>query len=79
MTWHSEWMPRLQKFSKKSCQALSSWNRTCEEVGSEEVDAPEWRESISTNTLYEGVDYWYYALINKSLLEMFSLLFCLLA
>ena len=36
------------------------------------------RNSIPINTLYREVDYCY-ALINKSLLEMFSLLFCLLA
>ena len=35
------------------------------------------RNSIPINTLYREVDYCY-ALINKSLLEMFSLLFCLL-
>ena len=37
------------------------------------------RNSIPINTLYREVDYYYYVLINKSLLEMFSLLFCLLA
>ena len=44
MTWRSEWMPRHEKFSKKSLQALSSWNQTWDGVGStkgEEEDAPE--------------------------------------
>ena len=36
-------MPRLQKFSKKSFQALSSRNRIEEGVGLEEEDAPERR------------------------------------
>ena len=36
------------------------------------------RNSIPINTLYKGVDYYCYMLIDKSLLEMFSLLFCLL-
>ena len=43
MTWRFEWMPHLEKFFEKSYQALSSRNRTYEGVGSEEVDAPEWR------------------------------------
>ena len=34
-------MPYLQKFSEKSLQAPSSWNRTEEGVGSEEEDASE--------------------------------------
>ena len=34
-------MPRLEKFSEKSFQALSSQNCTWEGVGSEEEDAPE--------------------------------------
>ena len=33
-------MPRLEKFFQKSCQALSSWNRTCKGVGLEGEDAP---------------------------------------
>ena len=37
------------------------------------------RNYVPINTLYRGVDYGCYVLINKSLLEMFSLLFCLLA
>ena len=41
-TWHSEWMSRWEKFSEKSVQALSSWNRTWEGVESE-VDALERR------------------------------------
>ena len=36
-------MPRQEKFSKKSDLAFSSWNQTCEGVGSEEVDALEQR------------------------------------
>ena len=36
-------MPRLEKFSEKSCWVLSSWNRIKEGVGLEEVDAPERR------------------------------------
>ena len=36
------------------------------------------RNYISINTLYREVDYYYDVLINKSLLERFSLLFCLL-
>ena len=36
-------MPRLQKFSKKSFRAFSSWNRIEEGVGLEEEDAPERR------------------------------------
>ena len=31
-------MPRLEKFSEKSCWVLSSWNRIKEGVGLEEVD-----------------------------------------
>ena len=46
MTWHSEWMPRHEKFSEKSLWALSSWNRMWDGVeseGEEEEDALEWR------------------------------------
>ena len=43
-------MPRLQKFSKKSFRAFSSWNRTEEGVGSEEEDALERRG------FWDGVD-----------------------
>ena len=43
-------MPRLQKFSKKSCQASSSRNRTEECVGSEKEDAPECKG------FWDGVD-----------------------
>ena len=45
-TWGSEWMPRQEKFSKKSIRAFSSWNWTWVRVESGvelEVDAPEWR------------------------------------
>ena len=50
MTWHSEWMPHLQKFSKKSFWAFSSQNRTEDGVGLEEEDAPELRG------FWDGVD-----------------------
>ena len=43
MTWRSEWMPRLQKFSEKSLWAFSSRNRTEDGVGLKEEDAPECR------------------------------------
>ena len=36
-------MPRLEKFSKNSLRALSSWNYTWEGMVSEEEDAPEQR------------------------------------
>ena len=51
MTWRSKWMPRWEKFSKKSFRALSSQNCTWEGVESEEVDAPEWRG------FWDGVDF----------------------
>ena len=41
-TWHSKWIPQLEKFSKKSLQAFSSWNRMWRGVESEE-DVLEWR------------------------------------
>ena len=41
-TWHSEWIPRLEKFSEKSLWAFSSRNRTWRGVGSEE-DVPKRR------------------------------------
>ena len=42
-TWRSESMPRREKFTEKSFQALSSRNRTGEgvELVREEEDAPE--------------------------------------
>ena len=40
-TWRSEWMPRLEKFSKNSLKASSSRNRTLEGEGSVEEEAPE--------------------------------------
>ena len=43
MTWRSEWIPHLEKFSKKSDLAFSSRNRIEKGVGLEEVDAPERR------------------------------------
>ena len=50
MTWHSEWMPRREKFSEKSFQALSSWNCTWEGVELKEVNALEQRR------FWNGVD-----------------------
>ena len=47
-------MPRLEKFSEKSFQALSSRNRTEEGVGSEEEDAPERRGFLDEVDLYLG-------------------------
>ena len=41
---------RLQKFSKKSFWAFSSWNQTEDGVGSEEEDSPERRG------FWDGVD-----------------------
>ena len=43
MTWHSEWMPRLEKFSKNALKASSSWNQTLEGEGSVDEEPPEWR------------------------------------
>ena len=43
-------MPRLEKFSKKSILAFSSWNWAEKGIGSEEVDAPERRG------FWDGVD-----------------------
>ena len=43
MTWHSEWMPRLEKFSKNALKASSSWNRIWDRVGSEDEEAPKRR------------------------------------
>ena len=43
MIWCSEWMPCREKFFEKALRASSSRNRICEGVGSEEVDALEWR------------------------------------
>ena len=44
-------MPRREKFSEKSLQALSSQNQTWEGVVSEEEDAPEWNE------FWDGLDF----------------------
>ena len=41
MTWRSEWMPCLEKFSKNALKASSSWNRTVEGEGSVDEEAPE--------------------------------------
>ena len=43
MTWHSEWMPCLEKFSENALWASSSRNRR--EIGAKSKDekAPEWR------------------------------------
>jgi len=43
-------MSRREKFSEKALRASSSWNRLCEEVGLEEVDAPKRRG------FWDGVD-----------------------
>ena len=43
MTWRSEWMPRLEKFSENALKASSSRNRIWEGEGSENKEAPEWR------------------------------------
>ena len=45
ITWRSRWMPRLEKFSKKSWWAFSSRNLTWREGmrGSEEEDDQEWK------------------------------------
>ena len=50
MTWHSEWMPRREKFSEKAFRASSSRNRIWEGVGSKDEDAPERRGFL------DGVD-----------------------
>ena len=44
MTQRSKWTPHWEKFSEKSFRASLSWNRIEEGVGSNEDDAPEWRE-----------------------------------
>ena len=41
MTWRSEWMPRLEKFSKNVLKTSSSRNRTLEGEGSEDEEASE--------------------------------------
>ena len=43
MTWHSKWMPCLEKFSKNALKASSSWNRIWDRVGSEDEEARERR------------------------------------
>ena len=43
MTWRSEWVPRLEKFSENALKASSSRNRTLEGEGSVEEEAPERR------------------------------------
>ena len=43
MTWRSEWMTHLEKFSENALKASSSRNRTVEGEGSVEEEAPEWR------------------------------------
>ena len=44
MTWHSEWMPRLEKFSENALKASLSRNRIWDKVGSDEEEALKWRE-----------------------------------
>ena len=41
MTWHSKWMPYLEKFSENALKASSSRNWTWEVEGSEDEQAPE--------------------------------------
>ena len=43
MTWHSEWMPRLEKFSENALKASSSRNRIWDKVGSDDEEALERR------------------------------------
>ena len=43
VTWHSEWMPRLEKFSENGLKASSSRNQTIEGEVSVDEEAPEWR------------------------------------
>ena len=43
MTWHFEWTPRLEKFSKNALWASSSRNRRVRGAESEEKEASEWR------------------------------------
>ena len=43
MTWHSKWMPCLEKFFKNALWASSSRNRRWEGVGLEDENALEWR------------------------------------
>ena len=54
MTRCSEWTPRRAKFSDKSFQASSSWNRICEGVGSKEDDASERRGFLDGKDLCLG-------------------------
>ena len=42
-TWHSEWMPHLEKFFENALKASSSRNQKLEGEGSEDEEAPEWR------------------------------------
>ena len=42
MTWHFEWMPRLEKFSKNALKASLSRNRTVEGEGLVDKEALEW-------------------------------------
>ena len=55
MTWRSEWMPRLEKFSENALWASSSRNRR--EIGAESKDdeAPEWRRFRAKVNLHLGV------------------------
>ena len=43
MTWHSEWMPRLEKFSENALWASSSRNQRERGAELEDEEAPEWR------------------------------------
>ena len=42
-TWHSEWMPCLEKFSQNALWASSSWNRRERGAESKDEEALEWR------------------------------------
>ena len=57
MTWHSEWMPRREKFSKKFDLAFSSQNCSRDGVGSEgeeEEEAPKQRRFLDGMDLHLG-------------------------
>ena len=43
MTWHSEWTPRLEKFSENALWASSSQNWRKRGTESKDEEAPEWR------------------------------------
>ena len=55
MTWHSKWMPRLEKFSENALWALSSRNWRERGAESEDEEAPEWRGFQAEMDLRLGV------------------------